>query len=80
MGAAKVWNGDLQTPCGSAGEAHLYIEASCPALPHPSCLRGAKPAEREPMLFDTVQHRSPGSASVIRDRRYSFTAPVIDET
>jgi hypothetical protein len=36
MGVEKVWTGDLQTPCGSAGEAHLYIAASCPALPHPS--------------------------------------------
>jgi acetyl-CoA synthetase len=31
-----VWDGDLQTPCGSAGEARLYIAAPCPALPHPS--------------------------------------------
>ena len=27
MGAEKAWTGDLQTPCGSAGEARLYIAA-----------------------------------------------------
>jgi hypothetical protein len=27
MGAAKVWNGDLQTPCGSAGEARVLSAA-----------------------------------------------------
>jgi hypothetical protein len=26
MGAEKVWTGDLQTPCGSAGEAHLLLQ------------------------------------------------------
>jgi hypothetical protein len=36
MGAEKAWNGDLQTPCGSAGEARLYIASAKPALPHPS--------------------------------------------
>jgi hypothetical protein len=29
-----------QTPCGSAGQARLYIEAPCPALPHPSSRPG----------------------------------------
>ena len=26
MGAGKVWTGDLQTPCGSAGEARFILK------------------------------------------------------
>jgi hypothetical protein len=38
--AEKAWNGDLQTPCGSAGEARLYNASARPALPHPSSRLG----------------------------------------
>ena len=38
--AEKAWNGDLQTPCGSAGEARLYNASANPALPHPSSRPG----------------------------------------
>src|SRR5690606_35235845 len=47
-GAEKAWAGDLQTPCGSAGEARLYIAASCPALPHPSSRPGHTRAAASP--------------------------------
>src|SRR5680860_780860 len=47
MGAEKAWNGDLQTPCGSAGEARLYnasAEAGAPSPLVPFRLAGRRTA------------------------------------
>jgi hypothetical protein len=46
MGAEKAWNGDLQTPWGSAGEARLYNASAKPALPHPSSRPGSSSGRR----------------------------------
>jgi hypothetical protein len=75
MGAEKAWNGDLQTPCGSAGEARLYNASARPALPHPSPrprhmsgrrIDHGRIADREERKFVTspfTTHHSPASVA-----------------
>jgi len=41
--AEKVWNGDLQTPCGSAGEARLYNAAPSRRSLTPRPVPGPRP-------------------------------------
>jgi hypothetical protein len=53
MGAEKVWTGDLQTPCGSAGEARLLLQrqagAPSPLVPSRTFVRAAAPPDALPI-------------------------------